>query len=760
MSKPGLFSLQQTSITLAKPKPIPAGVACTTLYVDDALLTSALEDNFKCAFLNAQEEQTVNETPELPPSPGAPHPPTENQQLQQNASVENVPETGKLRGVLQLRKLLQTQMQQARDEQFDFEYRDRNDRYTEFCEYFDAEADVSLFHEGSLALEKLSGDISKATTFLDSADKVERVDALKAVFFSCLGGSALEDWQQREKILLATTSQLLENNVFQNVCKLLASSLSTVGEFLEDEELSLLLNVVYLVTHCQVNSNMAADALFGGDQRPTCVFQKCTAFFGRLCSSPAPLGPAGQRLLLKLSLLISEMLHCLQGTNDTQESLKIVAARVLGLTPEGRGHASRYNKAKLADYHDYMQHMIQRYPQFWLNDARELLRKRHPDLPNPELYAELPSPLVSLFGASATFSKSHVTSFPFYNANLPLACREAVATFEKHLYLSASAVQWHQELLIHRRSQSDGFMMAESIARSYPASKVKSNFPHLNESVQRWERLGVWYQGFVPSLPKFVADTVGLLYRVNVESNSSESLHSRLLTKASLSILFKLLRVCKRWHICAFENVARLLMDCNSAVLILKLLGQWFSVSKENSSGFLKEKFTEPLASDTVSKTFLSAISKGSLDGPKPEQQQSKLKGNFNMFFCSITSLIILHKMTKNKHLRLQKLVQWKSSVILKKSLKVQNLSLHLYSLKLLGEQLPYLPKKWKQSNMRIVTAYYLHCRPSIGEDWLRNRPGMTSIEALEQEETCRDIVMSWHQRKGYTGDSSSHSHR
>ena len=78
---------------------------------------------------------------------------------------------------------------------------------------------------------------------------------------------------------------------------------------------------------------------------------------------------------------------------------------------------------------------------------------------------------------------------------------------------------------------------------------------------------------------------------------------------------------------------------------------------------------------------------------------QITIKGSVRNFETSICVLRILQKVSKHKLFRILPLVQWKSSAVLKRILKTSNPDLSLYALKLLKSQIPYLGKKWRQSN-------------------------------------------------------------
>ncbi|OAQ97279.1 hypothetical protein LLEC1_01738 [Akanthomyces lecanii] len=74
-------------------------------------------------------------------------------------------------------------------------------------------------------------------------------------------------------------------------------------------------------------------------------------------------------------------------------------------------------------------------------------------------------------------------------------------------------------------------------------------------------------------------------------------------------------------------------------------------------------------------------------------------------FFSLINYLRVMQKICKGKAHRNLLLVQYKSSTILRKSLRIPQPELHLYTLKLFKNQVPYCGRKWRQSNMRVITA-------------------------------------------------------
>ncbi|KAK4203811.1 hypothetical protein QBC40DRAFT_314304 [Triangularia verruculosa] len=111
-------------------------------------------------------------------------------------------------------------------------------------------------------------------------------------------------------------------------------------------------------------------------------------------------------------------------------------------------------------------------------------------------------------------------------------------------------------------------------------------------------------------------------------------------------------------------------------------------------------------------------------------------------FFCLINYLRIMQKICKNKAHRNLLLVQYKSSPILRKTLRVPQQELRLYTLKLFKNQVPYCGRKWRQSNMRVITAVYLYCRPELRDEWLAGADIDAEVEeALPLEQALRSLT-------------------
>jgi hypothetical protein len=124
---------------------------------------------------------------------------------------------------------------------------------------------------------------------------------------------------------------------------------------------------------------------------------------------------------------------------------------------------------------------------------------------------------------------------------------------------------------------------------------------------------------------------------------------------------------------------------------------------------------------------------------------------SFRQFQTSIHLLRILQKITRAKAHRILLLVQYKSSQVLRRILRVPDQTLRLYVLKLFKSQVPYCGRKWRQSNMRVITAIYLHCQPELRDEWLAgmhdsNVEGEVD-DAVPLEWALRGLTYWWQKR-------------
>ncbi|KAL1601441.1 Factor arrest protein 11 [Paraconiothyrium brasiliense] len=259
------------------------------------------------------------------------------------------------------------------------------------------------------------------------------------------------------------------------------------------------------------------------------------------------------------------------------------------------------------------------------------------------------------------------------------------------------------------------------------------------------------------------------------------------LDKAVSGTLMLILKWFKVSHVLKYEFITQLLVDSSYVPLILKLL-QLQEIEKvvnfkceqeELKLGVEQEQPEEKPEVDSDSDDAVpppirmrrddleSAESEAEPPSPLPAVPQapevdelgfptSELPKepittfSWRAFFTSINYLRIMQKICKNKAHRNLMLVSYKSSQFLRKSLKVPQPQLRLYTLKLFKNQVPYCGRKWRQSNMRVITAVYLHCRPELRDDWLAGSDVDAEVDESVPLEQALRALTHWHNLKRY----------
>ncbi|KAJ0425312.1 hypothetical protein BJY00DRAFT_275168 [Aspergillus carlsbadensis] len=265
--------------------------------------------------------------------------------------------------------------------------------------------------------------------------------------------------------------------------------------------------------------------------------------------------------------------------------------------------------------------------------------------------------------------------------------------------------------------------------------------------------------------------------------------------KAISGSLLLLIKWFKRSHILKFEYMTQLLLDSNYLPLILKMFAHQdvdqavaqrtdrdelgffhfchihseqppdISTDLEDSEDEavpppIARHRQEPAPSqpgtgplDEAAQAFAEGPHRPEVDelgyptAPPPNEPITTF--SFRNFFSAINYLHIMQKITRDKAHRCLLLVQYKSSTILRKGLKIPDPHLRFYTLKLFKSQVPYCGRKWRQGNMRVITAIYLYCRPELRDDWLAGSDIDAEIEeALPLEQALRGLTHWWHLRR------------
>ncbi|XP_071449896.1 striatin-interacting protein 1 homolog [Hetaerina americana] len=312
-------------------------------------------------------------------------------------------------------------------------------------------------------------------------------------------------------------------------------------------------------------------------------------------------------------------------------------------------------------------------------------------------------------------TRQKFVGFPLFGdrdslAGLPQPIHEGVKVLKQHMYTSLAEVQVQRE---------------EELVRN-PVSNPEIDVP--------MTPVEILYQAMVPNLSQYMiallkillaaaptskakTDSMNIMADVlpeempmsvlqSMELGIDVNRHQEIIVKAVSGILLLLLKHFKLNHIYQFEFMSQHLVFANCIPLVLKFFNQ-------NISAYVGAKNVIPILD------FPSCII-----GDQPELTTNNLEiGDYQLFcwrnmFSCINLLRILNKLTKWKHSRIVMMVVFKSAPILKRTLKVRHAMMQLYVLKLLKMQTKYLGRKWRQSNMKTMSAIYQKVRHRLNDDW------------------------------------------
>ncbi|KAI1317256.1 Factor arrest protein 11 [Mortierella claussenii] len=228
-----------------------------------------------------------------------------------------------------------------------------------------------------------------------------------------------------------------------------------------------------------------------------------------------------------------------------------------------------------------------------------------------------------------------------------------------------------------------------------------------------------------------------------------------IMAKAVSSILLLQLQHFKIYHVLAFNYVCQLLVDSNCLLLLLKIFGNAENPGNIHTKNEMEEyNFFKTCAimrqTDGPGATK-SAQARDDILQAALSDIGDPLPANYvcrrNMF-AIINLLRVLQKLTKNKTHRILLLVQYKSSAILKRLLKINHPDLQKYVYKALKSQVPFLGRKWRSSHMKVITGIYIYCRSNLRDDWISGADVEKDLEdALPAEQQLRNMIRHYHDR-------------
>ncbi|KNC87874.1 hypothetical protein SARC_00008 [Sphaeroforma arctica JP610] len=94
-------------------------------------------------------------------------------------------------------------------------------------------------------------------------------------------------------------------------------------------------------------------------------------------------------------------------------------------------------------------------------------------------------------------------------------------------------------------------------------------------------------------------------------------------------------------------------------------------------------------------------------------------------YITVLNILRVIQKLTKNKADRVRLLVQFKAHSVFRTLIRIDNEAINIYALKVLKSMLTYLPRKWRNSNMLVVTGIYLRLGSTLKDHWTITDPDL-----------------------------------
>ncbi|KAI8330599.1 hypothetical protein BC941DRAFT_475464 [Chlamydoabsidia padenii] len=331
-------------------------------------------------------------------------------------------------------------------------------------------------------------------------------------------------------------------------------------------------------------------------------------------------------------------------------------------------------KSTLQDYYKFIEETAEKYPSYQPCTIS--------NLPPPSTVRATPSSISAMGLARAssqidlpyqayckhttsTTKNRGVSSPP--TSHVPYSIIEAGQLYLDHLYPSMA----HRQIIEQR----------EQLIYQQPSPE-----PDLN----RFER---FYKSIVLDLQSVMVFLLKQLLNSLTPSDDIDTSRSNQIQCKSISaILLFFLKRAKSSHVLKFEYVCQVLVDSGAILLLLKLFGLQDMASLAGCPSEMEDSSLYPVTNYPTNRR--------------------------NMFWM-INLMRVLQKLTKGKSNRVMILVQYKSTSLFKKILKISHPVLELYTLKVLKSQVPYQTRKWRANNMKIISAIYLQCRTSLYDDWM-----------------------------------------
>ncbi|KAH8830238.1 hypothetical protein DL96DRAFT_1592116 [Flagelloscypha sp. PMI_526] len=246
--------------------------------------------------------------------------------------------------------------------------------------------------------------------------------------------------------------------------------------------------------------------------------------------------------------------------------------------------------------------------------------------------------------------------------------------------------------------------------------------------------------------------------------------HREITSKAVSATILLVLKWYKVSHVMKFHHLGQHLLDTNCLLLLLKMFGlqevssavvsrtdspehNFFRYCVTNFSRHPQhirpeDSMIRPPQRQTITKVR-------TLPNGEKVEEEIEMVADFSWrnFFSTINFAKIMQKLSKHRSHRIWMLVQYKSSAVLKRLLRVQHPMLQSNVLKLIKSQVPFCGRKWRQSNMKVITSIYMNIRPDLRDEWLT---GTEVDEASDCTEQALRHLVKFYNTKRYGSVSAN----
>ncbi|KAI8876362.1 hypothetical protein K501DRAFT_52946 [Backusella circina FSU 941] len=582
----------------------------------------------------------------------------------------------------------------------DYEYGDCDTLENETNDFFDFSEVVEELQEYRKAYEEtythsLSWKSLNETkrrqrihSLLEQLDSTDKLGALKNLLYIALGNfnfSLIQDLRinniKRNNAMICHCNGFsVIYQKFQNTITQYKSLLGQIQNNLYFEINGYLTLLYFIVETQRRGSNKFTHELAVLDIN---IIEFLSSLFIQLNEKPDPLFPTK-----KLVLLFWKCLLAISGGHDAIKGLGEETRKLNGLDT----NPDIVTKCKPDDILHFQSEMTDKYSGYITKElplnapisVSTLLTSTleqpdanyHPSLPRSASFTGPPKRIKN----ELDYYDQDELILPVGRDQLPKSIREATDTYFQNMYISLGDFQMIQERL-----------------KGYTKEELPAPFSVIE----------VIFEKLVPELQTILIFLLKLLLHMVTETRqeSVDVIRNReIYSKAISGIFMLILKWTKASHVLKFEYVSQLLMDSGCLLLMLKIMGMYDLTALAGKRTDIKQY------------CFLNHHTG---EQQEDEDEDEEVYTNRRNMFWIINYLRILQMLTKNKSHRIMMLVHYKSSVILKHILKISHTEMEYYALKLLKSQVPYLGKKWKSVNMKVISAIYLRCYTSLKDDWI-----------------------------------------